>query len=82
MSPVDDIVALAERHEAAALRTASTNPAQALEDADMARLLREGASALLGMPPAEQQDYAHRLKLARWMRLDDSPIDFDEEATP
>lgn len=65
MSAIDDIEALALRHEEAG----KTSP----EDADIALVLRAGIADMRKLGPAEAQDYAHRLKFALWARLDDSP---------
>ena len=46
---------------------------EALEYADIARILRLAAKEMEHMAPDAQQDYAHRLKFAVWARLDDSP---------
>lgn len=65
MSAIDDIEALALRHEEAG----KTSP----EDADIALVLRAGIAGMRKLDPAAAQDYAHRLKFALWARLDDSP---------
>lgn len=65
MSAIDDIEALALRHEKAGKTSA--------EDADIALVLRAGIADMRNLSPAEAQDYAHRLKFALWARLDDSP---------
>jgi hypothetical protein len=65
VSAIDDIEALALRHEEAG----KTSP----EDADIALVLRAGIADMRKLDPAAAQDYAHRLKFALWARLDDSP---------
>lgn len=83
MTPVDELVALAERHEASGMAHVDAGRVNdALECADIARILREAASAMLTMDPPAQQDYAARMKAALWMRQDDSPVDFPEEVEP
>lgn len=83
MTPVDEIVALAERHEASGMAAVDAGrEADALESADIARILREAASVMLSMAPSEQQDYAARMKAALWMRLDDSAVTLPEEVEP
>ena len=80
MSPIDDVVAIAERQERASLaaieagRVFGYDPTkEALEYADIARICRLAAREMQAMTPDAQQDYAHRLKAAVWRRLDDSP---------
>lgn len=86
MSHVDDILALAQKHEQAALdviergkRDGFDPTVAALEEADIARILRSAAREMEHMDPARQQDYAHRMKFALWQRLDDSPLVLDHE---
>lgn len=81
MNPVEEIVALADAHQALGLaaldrgeREGRDATAEALEHADIARIMRHGAQALATMSGPVQQDYAHRLKCALWQRLDDSPV--------
>ncbi len=83
MTPVDEIVALAERHEASGMAAVDAGrEADALESADIARILREAASVMLTMDAPAQQDYAARMKAALWMRQDDSPVHLAEEVEP
>ena len=90
MSHYQDIIALAERHERAARdveergrRDGWDATKAADEERDIALILRRGAQELIGMDPANQQDFAHRLKAALWRRLDDSPVGHDDtEAHP
>lgn len=89
MSHYQDIIALAEKHEQAArdveargLRDGWDARKAAREERDIALILRRGAQELVGMDPANQQDYAHRLKAALWRRLDDSPEVYAEEEQP
>ena len=77
---VADIERLAEAHEKAALdviergkRDGWDPTAAALEEANIARILRTAAREMQRMEPAAQQDYAHRMKAALWARQDDSP---------
>lgn len=80
MSHVADIEALAERHEQAAIsliergKRDGWDPTRAaLEEANIARILRKAAREMESMAPDAQQDYAHRMKAALWARTDDSP---------
>jgi hypothetical protein len=86
VSPVDDILRMAENQEKAALgaieagrRHGFDATRQAMEYADIARLLRLAAGEMRHMDPATQQDYAHRMKAAVWRRLDDSPEEYAPE---
>lgn len=80
MSPRDDILTMAANQEQAARMAIEAgekfgydSSREALEYADIARILRLAAREMDGMEPGAQQDYAHRLKFAVWARLDDSP---------
>lgn len=80
---------LAQKHEQAALdviergkRDGFDPTAAALEEADIARILRAAAREIEAMDPARQQDYAHRMKAALWQRLDDSPAVYEYREDP
>jgi hypothetical protein len=85
VAPIDDIRSLADKHSNAS-REALTRgrqhgydaTAEAAEQGDIALVLRAAAAEMATMDPAEQQDYAHRLKFALWARLDDAPRGFDD----
>ena len=81
MTPADDILALAERYAAEGLavmergkRDGFDPTAEALEAADIARILRLAATEMRSMPEGKQQDYAARLRFAVYQRTDDSPV--------
>jgi len=89
VTPIDDILRMAENQEKAALgaieagrRHGFDASRQAMEYADIARLLRLAAGEMRAMSPANAQDYAHRMKAAVWRRLDDSPEDYTPEEQP
>ena len=80
MSALQDILTMAANQEQAARMAVESGERfgydasrEALEYADIARILRLAAKEMERMEPAAQQDYAHRLKFAVWARLDDSP---------
>lgn len=80
MSHYENILQLAEAHEKAARdveergrRDGWDATSAAAEERDIALILRRGAQELRHMDPANQQDYAHRLRAALWRRMDDSP---------
>lgn len=80
MSALDDILTMAANQEQAARMAVEAGERfgydasrEALEYADIARILRAAAKEMERMAPDAQQDYAHRLKFAVWARLDDSP---------
>lgn len=78
----DELTRLAELHAAMAAKVIPPT-AQSLEDADIARLLREAVEAMRGLSEDKQQDYAHRMKFALWQRMDDSPVtEMPEEVEP
>lgn len=89
MSHVAEMLSLAQKHEQAALdviergkRDGFDPTAAALEEADIARILRSAARQMQHMDPARQQDYFHRMKFALWQRLDDSPEPADYREDP
>ncbi len=90
MSALQDILTMAANQEQAARMAVESGERfgydasrEALEYADIARILRLAAKEMEHMEPGAQQDYAHRLKFAVWARLDDSPVGHDDsEAHP
>lgn len=80
MSYLQEFQRLAEQHAQAALdveargkRDGFDARKDAAEETDLALICLRAVADLAGMAPAEQQDYAHRLKAALWQRQDDSP---------
>lgn len=80
---------LAQKHEKAALdliergkRDGFDPTAAAIEEANIARILRAAAREMQHMTPDAQQDYAHRMKFALWQRLDDSPEVYADREDP
>lgn len=89
MSALQDILTMAANQEQAARMAVEAGERfgydasrEALEYADIARILRLAAKEMERMAPDAQQDYAHRLKFAVWARLDDSPEVYAEEEHP
>ena len=89
MSALQDILTMAANQEKAARMAVEAGERfgydasrEALEYADIARILRLAAKEMEHMAPDAQQDYAHRLKFAVWARLDDSPEVYADREDP